>query len=217
MNCLSNAPSYAASILRRASQILARNPSYGCSVPAWGGHGNGAFQNADIRVVNSGSLFPSYRVQCYSSKSKKTKKNTPSVLQSTAPVPEEASHREKDAFFVVRKGDIVGVYRSFSDCRAQVGSSVMLLLSNRTYMLVFPWLLRLMYAGLFICVFLNLWDCWYEFVGGLSVVMFIDSLSILHFLGVSFHLCGSLIPLTNWSSSSWKSFLIWETRRCIIY
>lgn len=31
---------------------------------------------------------------------------------------------EKDAFFVVRKGDVVGVYKSFSDCEAQVGSSV---------------------------------------------------------------------------------------------
>ncbi|XP_043724778.1 uncharacterized protein LOC122671555 isoform X2 [Telopea speciosissima] len=31
---------------------------------------------------------------------------------------------EKDAFYVVRKGDIVGVYKSISDCQAQVGSSV---------------------------------------------------------------------------------------------
>lgn len=32
--------------------------------------------------------------------------------------------QEKDAFFVVRKGDIVGVYKSLNDCQAQVGSSV---------------------------------------------------------------------------------------------
>ncbi|EEF27855.1 nuclease, putative [Ricinus communis] len=32
--------------------------------------------------------------------------------------------QEKDAFFVVRKGDVVGVYKSFTDCQAQVGSSV---------------------------------------------------------------------------------------------
>uniref|UniRef100_A0A5B7CCX0 RNase H type-1 domain-containing protein n=1 Tax=Davidia involucrata TaxID=16924 RepID=A0A5B7CCX0_DAVIN len=31
---------------------------------------------------------------------------------------------EKDAFYVVRKGDIVGVYKSLSDCQAQLGSSV---------------------------------------------------------------------------------------------
>ncbi|GLT53019.1 hypothetical protein SLA2020_263180 [Shorea laevis] len=32
--------------------------------------------------------------------------------------------QEKDAFFVVRKGDIVGVYKSLTDCQAQVGSSI---------------------------------------------------------------------------------------------
>lgn len=31
---------------------------------------------------------------------------------------------EKNAFYVVRKGDVVGVYTSLSDCQAQAGSSV---------------------------------------------------------------------------------------------
>ncbi|KAH6805245.1 RNase H family protein [Perilla frutescens var. frutescens] len=31
---------------------------------------------------------------------------------------------EKEEFFVVRKGDLVGVYKSLSDCQAQVGTSV---------------------------------------------------------------------------------------------
>ncbi|OVA11275.1 Ribonuclease H domain [Macleaya cordata] len=31
---------------------------------------------------------------------------------------------EKDAFYVVRKGDVVGIYKSLSDCQAQVGNSV---------------------------------------------------------------------------------------------
>ncbi|KAL3501232.1 hypothetical protein ACH5RR_035681 [Cinchona calisaya] len=31
---------------------------------------------------------------------------------------------EKEAFFVARKGDIVGVYKSLTDCQAQVGSSI---------------------------------------------------------------------------------------------
>ncbi|XP_048128410.1 uncharacterized protein LOC115757496 isoform X2 [Rhodamnia argentea] len=31
---------------------------------------------------------------------------------------------EKNAFYVVRKGDVVGVYKSLSDCQAQAGSSV---------------------------------------------------------------------------------------------
>ncbi|XP_042969781.1 uncharacterized protein LOC122302545 isoform X1 [Carya illinoinensis] len=30
---------------------------------------------------------------------------------------------EKDAFYVVRKGDIVGIYKTLSDCQAQAGSS----------------------------------------------------------------------------------------------
>ncbi|XP_021747991.1 uncharacterized protein LOC110713860 isoform X2 [Chenopodium quinoa] len=31
---------------------------------------------------------------------------------------------EKDAFFVVRKGDVVGVYKTLSECQAQVSSSI---------------------------------------------------------------------------------------------
>ncbi|KAL5542947.1 hypothetical protein UlMin_010657, partial [Ulmus minor] len=33
--------------------------------------------------------------------------------------------KEKDAFYVVRKGDLVGVYKTLSDCQAQVGSSIL--------------------------------------------------------------------------------------------
>ncbi|KAL6562600.1 hypothetical protein OROGR_003607 [Orobanche gracilis] len=32
---------------------------------------------------------------------------------------------DREAFFVVRKGDLVGVYKSLSDCQAQVGTSYM--------------------------------------------------------------------------------------------
>lgn len=31
---------------------------------------------------------------------------------------------EKDAFYVVRKGDVIGVYKNLSDCQAQAGFSV---------------------------------------------------------------------------------------------
>jgi len=34
----------------------------------------------------------------------------------------------KDAFYVVRKGDIIGVYKSFADCQAQAGFSVIFFL-----------------------------------------------------------------------------------------
>lgn len=32
--------------------------------------------------------------------------------------------REKDAFYVVKKGDIIGVYKCLNDCQALLGSSV---------------------------------------------------------------------------------------------
>ncbi|XP_074274458.1 uncharacterized protein LOC141598648 [Silene latifolia] len=54
---------------------------------------------------------------CYYS----TKKVSTRKRKSTA---KTVMEDEKDAFFVVRKGDIVGVYKSLSDCQAQVGSSI---------------------------------------------------------------------------------------------
>ena len=36
----------------------------------------------------------------------------------------EEDDKEKEGFFVVRKGDIIGVYKNFNACQAQVGSSV---------------------------------------------------------------------------------------------
>lgn len=33
---------------------------------------------------------------------------------------------EMNAFYVVRKGDVIGIYRNFSDCQEQAGSSVSL-------------------------------------------------------------------------------------------
>ncbi|CAM8976584.1 unnamed protein product [Rhodiola kirilowii] len=31
---------------------------------------------------------------------------------------------EKDEFFVVRKGDLIGVFNNLNDCQAQVGSTI---------------------------------------------------------------------------------------------
>ncbi|XP_071688641.1 uncharacterized protein [Rutidosis leptorrhynchoides] len=57
------------------------------------------------------------------SKSKKTKKL---VVDSskTAAMNTIMEEDKNGGFFVVRKGDIVGVYNSLTDCQAQVGSSV---------------------------------------------------------------------------------------------
>ncbi|EFH42100.1 hypothetical protein ARALYDRAFT_357356 [Arabidopsis lyrata subsp. lyrata] len=57
-------------------------------------------------------------VHCYSTRSKTAKSKI-----STA-VSVSDSDKEKDAFFVVRKGDIIGIYKDLIDCQAQVGSSV---------------------------------------------------------------------------------------------
>ncbi|XP_044490967.1 uncharacterized protein LOC123215003 isoform X2 [Mangifera indica] len=51
-------------------------------------------------------------------------------MSSTAKTPRSrklntpAMEQDKDEFFVVRKGDIVGVYKSLAECQAQAGSSI---------------------------------------------------------------------------------------------
>ena len=58
--------------------------------------------------------------KCYSSKKKSPQKRK---LDPEVVVMEE-DDKEKEGFFVVRKGDIIGVYKNFNACQAQVGSSV---------------------------------------------------------------------------------------------
>lgn len=60
------------------------------------------------------------------SKSKKMKKSLV-VVESSKSLAAAAIMDEEDkngGFFVVRKGDVVGVYNNLTDCQAQVGSSV---------------------------------------------------------------------------------------------
>ena len=48
--------------------------------------------------------------------------------------PEPVMELEKNAFYVVRKGDVVGVYTSLSDCQAQVCFHFLLVAdTDRTY------------------------------------------------------------------------------------
>ncbi|KAF5190570.1 Ribonuclease h protein [Thalictrum thalictroides] len=71
-------------------------------------------------------VFSKFRVHYYSTTAapgtvagrKRSKKKKLDPELSTA------MEEEKDAFYVVRKGDIVGVYKSLSDCQDQVGTSV---------------------------------------------------------------------------------------------
>ncbi|KAF8039961.1 hypothetical protein BT93_B2239 [Corymbia citriodora subsp. variegata] len=116
MNCLSRVPFYTATICRRAARLIGGRPFVECAnAPSWGG----AFRNAPLRSVNSELVLCRYGVRCYSSKRKRGGSKAASSV-STAVVVDP----EKDSFFVVRKGDVVGVYRSFLECQAQLGSSV---------------------------------------------------------------------------------------------
>lgn len=118
MNSLFNA--YFSALVPRASRVVVRSAISGFSSPSW----KRSFQYVGIRAANLEYLLTRNRCQCYSSKSssKKKKSEKKSVMKD-----------DKEAFFVVRKGDIVGVYKSLSDCQAQVGSSVTNLIRNGFY------------------------------------------------------------------------------------
>ncbi|RYR76028.1 hypothetical protein Ahy_A01g000621 [Arachis hypogaea] len=113
MNCFSNLSSYTAAILAR---FLSSRRSL-CNFP--------------IKLTLPPTLsprsqfvlarFPS-RCCCYSSSS--AKKGRKKKVVEPEPVASVMEHEEKVTFFVVRKGDIVGVYDTLVDCQPQVGSSV---------------------------------------------------------------------------------------------
>ncbi|KAF5746634.1 hypothetical protein HS088_TW06G00805 [Tripterygium wilfordii] len=80
----------------------------------------GKFGCAGLRAeINKEFEFSRFRVQCFSSKSRKTPRTR--KLETEPAVMEQD---KDDGFFVVRKGDVVGVYKSFADCQAQLGSSI---------------------------------------------------------------------------------------------
>ncbi|KAJ6898902.1 hypothetical protein NC652_025420 [Populus alba x Populus x berolinensis] len=72
-------------------------------------------------IYSTEFLSTRFRVQCYSSRKPSLKA---SVKKKKDPQPTTVMDHENDAFFVVRKGDVVGVYKNFADCQAQVGSSI---------------------------------------------------------------------------------------------
>uniref|UniRef100_A0A5B7B4I0 RNase H type-1 domain-containing protein n=1 Tax=Davidia involucrata TaxID=16924 RepID=A0A5B7B4I0_DAVIN len=114
MNCLFQA--YSVAILSRTSRFVARSSFCGFSTASWKRN----FDNASIRTTNLEFVLTRFRVQCYSTRRGSSGSKSHSRKLDPKPVMEE----EKDAFFVVRKGDVVGVYKSLSDCQAQVGSSI---------------------------------------------------------------------------------------------
>ncbi|XP_010477732.1 PREDICTED: uncharacterized protein LOC104756780 isoform X1 [Camelina sativa] len=106
MNCLSHARSYISfGILKRSTSVTSQIPWNQCF----------------FYTPSQSCLKPAFglsKVHFFSSRSKSGKsKMTSSTVVSVA-------DKEKDAFFVVRKGDVIGIYKDLSDCQAQVGSSV---------------------------------------------------------------------------------------------
>ncbi|XP_056866441.1 uncharacterized protein LOC108821153 isoform X2 [Raphanus sativus] len=109
MNCLSHhARSYISlGLLKRSSYVTSKIP--------W----NQCFFMPSKPCLNPASVVTPLglsRPHCYSSRSKAGR----SKLLTAVPV----ADKEKDAFFVVRKGDVIGIYKDLNDCQAQAGSSV---------------------------------------------------------------------------------------------
>ena len=117
MNCLSHVSSYYSAILSKTTRFSL----YGCSTLSWKRN----FENASVKTNNLGFMLTRFHVQSYSSQRGRGAKSQSQKLDSKLVMEEE-----KDAFFVVRKGDVVGVYKTFSDCQAQVGSSVIIFLPD---------------------------------------------------------------------------------------
>nr|XP_027097277.1 uncharacterized protein LOC113716921 isoform X2 [Coffea arabica] len=98
-------------LLPRTSGVV-RSAMHGAYSLSW----SRSFQDVDSsRAANLGLCSTRISCQCYSSEWPIGHKDTGTQAMLKD---------EKDAFFVVRKGDIIGVYKSLSDCQAQVGSSV---------------------------------------------------------------------------------------------
>ncbi|XVF02390.1 hypothetical protein REPUB_Repub04eG0171500 [Reevesia pubescens] len=120
MNCFSHVRAYGSAIFRKAGNFITTTTTLNqCHAPLWKSN----FHHAGVKTVDLEFLFTRFRAQCYSSR-----KTSSSSIKKASRIkkvdPEPPMENLKDAFFVVRKGDLVGVYKSFADCQAQVGSSI---------------------------------------------------------------------------------------------
>ncbi|KAL5828963.1 hypothetical protein ACOSQ3_018431 [Xanthoceras sorbifolium] len=115
MNCLSHMTPYSAAILRRTRYIIARSSLHQSYTPP----SNTKFGHLGVKTIDLEFLLTRFCVQCYSSRSSSAKKTRSHKVKAKPEM-----EQDKNKFFVVRKGDIVGVYKSLAECQAQVGSSV---------------------------------------------------------------------------------------------
>ncbi|GAA0149962.1 RNA processing factor [Lithospermum erythrorhizon] len=99
-------------ILSKAGHVVRRNSIFRISAQSpW---------RTGSSTVNLEFLLLKFGGRSYASRSKKSSRVCVSQLKrDPKPVVEGT-----DSFFVVRKGDLVGVYKSLSECQLQVGTSV---------------------------------------------------------------------------------------------
>lgn len=90
-----------------------RSSLYGRPKDAW----KRDMPRAYIGVIRLDWFLLGFGIRCFS-----TPESPISGMSKGNPKP--LMEEESDAFYVVRKGDIIGVYKSLSDCQAQVSSSV---------------------------------------------------------------------------------------------
>lgn len=116
MNCLFHA--YSATLLSRSSCFVYKSSSCGFSTITFKRRSEYAY----LKSVNLDLLFARFGVRCYATRRAKGSKSVSEKveLKTKGAIMKE----ENNSFFVVRKGDLVGVYKNFSDCQAQVGSSI---------------------------------------------------------------------------------------------
>lgn len=90
-----------------------RSSFCGSSIITW----KRSIWHTGIRVIVPASCVTRVRIKCFSARRS-------CILRSSTTKLKSGMAEESDAFYVVRKGDIVGIYKRLSDCQAQVSSSV---------------------------------------------------------------------------------------------
>ncbi|PKU85684.1 hypothetical protein MA16_Dca003425 [Dendrobium catenatum] len=93
--------------------VVVRSSFSGLSIVTW----KRSIWHTGIRVIGLDSCLTGFRIKCLSARRSRISRSSKVNLK---PIMAD----ESDAFYVVRKGDIVGIYKSLSDCQAQVSSSV---------------------------------------------------------------------------------------------
>ena len=117
----------------RSGHFRAKTRLYGAYACSWSRR---ISCTRDIAPVNLNSGLNSLGARLYSSR--RSSKAAAQSHGKSKPATEmekgkEAGEKEKEEFYVVRKGDAIGVYKSFVDCQAQAGSSVRSLIETRCY------------------------------------------------------------------------------------